>query len=83
MKRKLDTCCPYMTTYRMYKDSKRKFQFPLAVTVSYQAGDCGKSGAAFEAMWRANDCTPKQVERLYPKRLAMRPAIVCSAKHEW
>jgi len=44
MKKKLDTHCSYMTTYRMYKDCKREFQFPLAVAVSYQTGDRGKSG---------------------------------------
>ena len=33
MKRKLDTHCSYMTTYRMCKDCKREFQFPLAVFV--------------------------------------------------
>jgi len=33
-----------MTTYRMYKDCKRELEFPLAVAVSYQAGDRGKSG---------------------------------------
>ncbi len=42
--RKLDTHCSYMTTYRMYKDCKQELKFPLAVAVSYQAGDHGKSG---------------------------------------
>jgi len=35
MKKKLDTHCSYMTTYRMYKDCKRELKFPLAVA-SYQ-----------------------------------------------
>ncbi|GGJ01715.1 hypothetical protein GCM10008995_09380 [Halobellus salinus] len=39
MKDKLDTHCSYMSTYRMYKDSERELQFPLAVSVSYQDGD--------------------------------------------
>jgi len=36
MKKKLDTHCSYMTTYRMYKDCKRELKFPLAVAVSYR-----------------------------------------------
>jgi len=44
MKDKLDTRKSHITTYRMYKDSERELRFPLAVAVSYHAGDRGKSG---------------------------------------
>jgi len=73
MKRKLDTHCSYMTTYRMYKDCKRELKFPLAVAVSYQAGDRGKSGEVVRGYVACDlaDRTPKQVERLYRKRSAI------------
>jgi len=73
MKRKLDTHCSYMTTYRMCRDCKRESQFPLAVAVSYQAGDRGKSGEVVRGYVAYNlaDRTPKQVERLYRKRSAI------------
>ncbi len=32
MKRKLDTHCSYMTTYRMYKDCKRKLKCTLGTS---------------------------------------------------
>ncbi len=70
MKRKLDTHCSYMTTYRMCKDCKRELKFPLAVAVSYQAGDRCKSGEVVHGYMACDlaDRTPKQVERLYRKR---------------
>jgi len=73
MKKKLDTHCSYMTTYRMYKDCKRELKFPLAVAVSYQAGDRGKSGEDVRGYVACDlaDRTPKQVERLYRKRSAI------------
>ena len=73
MKKKLDTHCSYMTTYRMYKDCKRELKFPLAVAVSYQAGDRGKSGEIVRGYVACDlaDRTPKQVERLYRKRSAI------------
>ena len=73
MKRKLDTHCSYMTTYRMYKDCKRELKFPLAVAVSYQAGDRGKSGEIVRGYVACDlaDRTPKQVEQLYRKRSAI------------
>jgi len=73
MKKKLDTHCSYMTTYRMYKDCKRELKFPLAVAVSYQAGDRGKSGEVVRGYVACDlaDRTPKQVERLYRKRSAI------------
>jgi len=73
MKRKLDTHCSYMMTYRMYKDCKRELKFPLAVAVSYQAGDRGKSGEVVRGYVACDlaDRTPKQVERLYRKRSAI------------
>ena len=73
MKRKLDTHCSYMTTYRMYKDCKRELKFPLAVAVSYQAGDRGKSGEVVRGYVACDlaDRTPKRVERLYRKRSAI------------
>ena len=62
-----------MTTYRMYKDCKRELEFPLAVAVSYQAGDRGKSGEVVRGYVACDlaDRTPKQVERLYRKRSAI------------
>jgi len=44
-----------MTTYRMYKDSEQELRFPLAVAVSYQNGDRGKSTAGrswLRGVWR-------------------------------
>ena len=62
-----------MTTYRMYKDCKWELKFPLAVAVSYQAGDRGKSGEVVRSYVACDlaDRTPKQVERLYRKRSAI------------
>jgi len=73
MKKKLDTHCSYMTTYRMYKDCKRELKFPLAVAVSYQAGDRGKSGEVVRGYVACDlaDRTPKRVEQLYRKRSAI------------
>lgn len=73
MNEKLDTHCSYMTTYRMYKDRERELQFPLAVSVSYQNGDRGKSGEVVRGYVACDleDCTPKEVERLYRKRSAI------------
>ncbi len=73
MKKKLDTHCSYMTTYRMYKDCKRELEFPLAVAVSYQAGDCGKNGEVVRGYVACDlaDRTPKQVEQIYRKRSAI------------
>ncbi len=73
MKKKLDTHSSYMTAYRMYKDCKRELKFPLAVAVSYQAGDRGKSGEVVRGYVACDqpDRTPKQVERLYRKRSAI------------
>jgi len=54
MKKKLDTHCPYMTTYRMYKDCKRKLKFPLAV--AYLLSNLkivARAERSFVAMWRA------------------------------
>jgi len=73
MKKKLDTHRSYMTTYRMFKDCKRELKFPLAVAVSYQAGDRGKSGEVVRGYVACDlaDRTPKQVEQLYRKRSAI------------
>ncbi|WP_130501847.1 ISH3 family transposase [Natrinema hispanicum] len=73
MKKKLDTHCSYMTTYRMYKGRERELEFPLAVAVSYHAGDRGKSGEVVRGYVACDlaDRTPKQVERLYRKRSAI------------
>jgi len=73
LEEKLDTHRSYMTTYRMYKDSKRELQFPLAVSVSYQNGDRGKHGEIVRGYVACDlaDRTPKQVERLYHKRSAI------------
>lgn len=73
MKEKLDTHCSYMTAYRMYKDSERELHFPLAVAVSYQAGDRGKHGEVVRGYVACDlpDHTPKQVEHLYRKRSAI------------
>ncbi|EMA36001.1 transposase IS4 family protein [Halobiforma lacisalsi AJ5] len=53
MQEKLETHCSYMTTYRMYEGREQELEFPLAVAVSYHAGDRGKAARSFEAMWRA------------------------------
>ncbi|WP_246975512.1 ISH3 family transposase [Natribaculum luteum] len=73
MKEKLDTHRSYMTTYRMYKDRERELEFPLAVAVSYHAGDRGKSGEVVRGYVACDlaDRTPKQVEQLYRKRSAI------------
>ncbi len=73
MRKKLDTHCSYMTTYRMYKGRERELEFPLAVAVSYHAGDRGKSGEVVRGYVACDlaDRTPKQVERLYRKRSAI------------
>lgn len=62
-----------MTTYRMYKGRERELQFPLAVAVSYHAGDCGKSGEVVRGYVACDlaDRTLKQVEQLYRKRSAI------------
>jgi hypothetical protein len=67
---KLDVHCSYMTTYRMYKDHERELGFPLAVAVSYQAGDRGKHGEVVRGYVACDlpDHTPKQIEWLYHKR---------------
>ena len=73
MKDKLDVHKSYMTTYRMYKGQERELRFPLAVCVSYQAGDRGKNGEivrGYVACGLAEE-DPKRVERLYRKRSAM------------
>jgi len=61
MKRKLDTHRSYMTTYRMYKDCKRELKFLLAVAVSYQAVNRGKSGEVIRGYVACDlaDRTPK------------------------
>lgn len=73
MEDKLETHCSYMTTYRMYKDSKRELEVPLAVAVSYQNGDRGKHGEVVRGYVACDlaDRTPKQVEHLYHKRSAI------------
>jgi len=50
-----------MTTYRMYKDCKRELKFPLAVAVSYQAVNRGKSGEVIRGYVACDlaDRTPK------------------------
>jgi hypothetical protein len=70
MKNKLDTHNSYMTTYRMYNDSERELRFPLAVAVSYHAGDQVKSGEVVRGYVACGvtDRSAKQVERLSRKR---------------
>jgi len=70
---KLDTHCSYMTTYRMYKDRERELDFPLAVAVSYHAGDRGKHGEVVRGYVACGlaDHTAKEVERFYRKRSAI------------
>jgi len=85
MKKKLDTHCSYMTTYRMYKDCKRELKFPLAVAVSYQAGDRGKSGEVVRGMWRAIWLIARRSgsNNSIGNAQRLRPAIAYSAKHGW
>jgi len=73
MERKLDTHKSYMTTYRMYKDRERELRFPLAVCVSYQAGDRGKNGEVVRGYVACGlaDRDAKRVEELYRKRSAI------------
>jgi len=70
---KLETHCSYMTTYRLYKDRERDFQLPLAVAVSYHAGDRGKHGEVVRGYVACGleDLSAKQVERRYRKRSAI------------
>jgi hypothetical protein len=53
MKDKLDVHKSYMTTYRIYKDSKRELRFPLAVAVSSQNARQARRGCPWlRDMWR-------------------------------
>ena len=73
MDEKLDTHKSYMTTYRMYKDRERELRFPLAVCVSYQAGDRNKHGEivrGYVACGLQNQ-SAKRIEELYRKRSAI------------
>ena len=67
MNEKLDTHKSYMTSYRMYKDRERELRFPLAVCVSYQAGDRGKSGEIVRGYvaCRLENHAAKRIEELY------------------
>lgn len=73
MQDKLDIHKSYMTTYRMFKDQERELRFPLAVCVSYQAGDRGKHGEVVRGYVACGlaENDPKRVERLYRKRSAI------------
>jgi len=73
MNEKLDTHKSYMTSYRMYKDRERELRFPLAVCVSYQAGDRGKSGEIVRGYvaCRLENHAAKRIEELYRKRSAI------------
>jgi len=73
MAEKLDTHRSYMTTYWLYKDRERELDFPLAVAVSYHAGDRGKHGEVIRGYVACGlaDRTPKEVERFYRKRSAI------------
>jgi hypothetical protein len=73
MKEKLDTHRSYMTTYRIYKDCEREAQFPLAVCVSYQAGDRNKHGEVVRGYIACGleNQSAKRIEQLYRKRSAI------------
>ena len=73
MEDKLETHKSYMTTYRMYKDHERELQFPLAVCVSYQAGDRGKHGEIVRGYTACGlqNYSAKRIEQLYRKRSAI------------
>lgn len=62
-----------MTTYRMYKESEREAEFPLAASVSYQSGDRGKHGEVVRgyAACDRSDRTPTQIKHRYRKRSAI------------
>ena len=73
LKQKLETSVSKWDSYTMYKGRKRELTFPLAVCVSYQNGDRGKSGEVVRgyAACGLTDRRPKQIEQLYRKRSAI------------
>jgi len=73
MQGKLERHCSYMTTHRMYEGRERELKFPLAVAVSYQIGNRGKSGEVVRGYMTFDvaNRTSKSVERLYRKRSAI------------
>ena len=73
LKQKLETSVSKWDSYTMYKGRKRELTFPLAVCVSYQNGDRGKTGEVVRGYSACGltDRRPKQVERLYRKRSAI------------
>ena len=85
MKRKLDTHCSYMTTYRMYKDCKRELNSRLQSLSPTKPEIVAKAERSFEAMWRAIWLIARRSRSNGSTGNArrLRPAIVYSAKHEW
>ncbi|WP_240145862.1 ISH3 family transposase, partial [Halococcus salsus] len=73
LKQKLETSVSKWDSYTMYKGRKRELTFPLAVCISYQNGDRGKSGEVVRgyAACGLTDRRPKQIEQLYRKRSAI------------
>jgi len=70
LEEKLTSTKSYMTEERICEGKKHEQTYPLAVNVTYQNGDRGKSGLKQTgyAAYGLEDRTPKQVARIYDNR---------------
>ena len=70
LREKLSVTASYMTEETICEDKEHEQTFPLAVDVTYQNGDRGKSGVKTTgyAAYGLEDRTPAQVASVYAKR---------------
>lgn len=70
LRRKLSVTASYMTEETICEGKEYEQTYPLAVNVTYQNGDRGKSGVKSTgyAAYGLEDRTPRQVARLYDNR---------------
>jgi len=70
LRKKLSVAASHMTEETICEGKQHEQTYPLAVNVTYQNGDRGKSGlkTVGYAAYGLEDCTPAQVARIYDKR---------------
>jgi hypothetical protein len=70
LRKKLSVTASHMTEETICEGKKHEQTYPLAVNITYQNGDRGKSGvkATGYAAYGLEDRTPQQVARLYDNR---------------
>jgi hypothetical protein len=81
---KLETHCLYMIAYRLYKYRERELDVPLAVAVSYHAGDRGKHGDVVRGYvaCELEDLSANRLNTATGSDLRLDRAIGCFGRHD-